>query len=164
MQLMKNLKYLLFFIFTGCGQGALLLYQQKIDPSYLASTHVGSPDPRIRSQGQMIVAEWWVPRSLLDRDLFLRIDILFRDFTKAVVEYPIKKSIGYETYCLLDKKFEQTKGFLSYKAEIITEDGKVYAQWQHQLWVKLITIEDTEVSSSAVVEKSKQESVIEIPL
>ncbi len=49
---------------------------------------------------------------------------------------------GVETYSVLNKDFKKTGGFLAYRAEILTEDGEVYADWKHQLWVKLIDIDD----------------------
>ncbi|NGX37211.1 MAG: hypothetical protein K1000chlam2_00364 [Chlamydiae bacterium] len=161
------LRYVLILFFlglVGCDRSALVVHQQKISPSYLASTNVGSPDPRTPPSGQMIVAEWWLNKQAMRFDPILRLSILFHDFSEDVVEYPICSKIGYETYFLVNEKFKETGGLLSYRAEIITCDGEVYADWKHQLWVKLIDInDDTEVRSSAVVEKSKQGSVIETP-
>lgn len=155
----------LFFALAGCEQAALVLHQQKVSPIYLASTNVGSPDPRIPPNGQMIVAEWWIPAKIRDLNPILRLHILFQDFTQTCVEFPIRNRVGYETYSLINDDFKKTGGFLAYRGEIVTADGQVYADWEHQLWVRLIEIEeDTEEMSSAVVEKSRHASVIETPL
>lgn len=154
---------LLIFIVIGCERSALLLYQQKITPTYLASTNVGSPDPSLPPNGQMLIAEWWIPGKIRDLCPILRIHILFQDLTETSVEFPIQSKIGYKTYFLLNKEFKKKKGFLAYKGEIITADETTYATWQHQLWVKLIQV-PTEEMSSAVEEKSRQASVIETPL
>ena len=143
-----------------------MLHQQKVSPAILASTNVGSPDPRTPPNGQMIVAEWWIPKRILEYDPMLKIHILFHDFSETCVEYPICRRFGYKTYSILNDDFKKTGGFLAYHAEILTCDGEVYADWKHQLWVKLIKVEedDIELMSSAEVEKSMQGSVIETPL
>lgn len=156
---------LAFFALSGCSRAALVLHQQKVTPAYLASTNVGTPDPRTPPCGQMIVAEYWLPRSIRDLEPILRIHVLFQDFTQTCVEFPIHRKIGYETYSVLNDEFNCTGGLLAYKAEIITPDGEVYADWEHQLWVRLIDLEcASDEMSSAVEEKSRQASVTETPL
>jgi hypothetical protein len=118
-----------------------VVQQQKIGPTYLASTNVGSPDPRIPPNGQMILAEWWIPSRIVKQHPTLRIDVLFCDYTQDCVEFPINRTVGYETYSVLNKEFKETGGLLAYKAEIIDSDGEVLADWKHQLWVELITAE-----------------------
>jgi len=142
-----------------------VLHQQKVDATYLASTNVGTPDPRKPPNGQMIVAEWWIPKKVLDCAPVLRLHILFRNYTQDCVEFPIRSRAGYETYSVLNEDFKETKGLLAYKAEIVTCDGDVYCKWKHQFWVQLITIGEASAEiSSSVIEKSKQGSVIETPL
>lgn len=159
---LRVLSIFCLLIFASCEQSALVLHQQKISPTYLASTNIGSPDPRTPPNGEMIIAEWWIPASVRDRDPILRIHILFQDFTETIVEYPIHSRAGYETYSLLNKEFKKKEGFLAYRAEIVTSDGHVYADWSHQLWVKLIDVQSDEMSPAAV-EKSIQPSVIDTP-
>jgi len=155
----------LFFIFLfGCNQATLVVQQQKVSSTYLASGNVRTPDPRTPPNGQMILAEWWVPGSLLAYNPILKIDVVFQDFSKTQAEFPINHRVGYETLAVLNEQFKKTGGFLAYKVEILTDTKEVYAQWTHQLWVKLIDLEDeTEEMSSAMVEKSRQPSVTEIP-
>lgn len=159
---------LLIFL-CGCQSHGVVMYQQKISSSYLASTHVGSPDPRLENppNGTMLVAEWWISKKTLEYDPVLRIEIIYRDFSTGCVEFPLSHKIGYETFSLLNEDFDKTGGILTYKAEIVTCDGEVYRQWKHQLWVELITVDEdeaTDLTSSWVVEKSRHESVIETPV
>lgn len=119
-----------------------MLTQQKMTPAYLASANIGAPDPRPAPNGQMIIAEWWIPKKVLECCPCLKIDILFHDFTQTTVEFPITSRIGYETYCLVNKEFKKTGGLLAYRAQIVTADGEVFKEWKHQLWVKLISIND----------------------
>jgi len=162
--------YLIFFLFSlsGCQKYGLLLHQQKMDVNYFASTHVNTPDFRRECppNGKMVVAEWWIPQRLLDYEPVLRIHMLFHDFTEKCVEYPVTATVGYETYFLIDEEFEETGGILSYRGEIISCDGEIFRCWEHQLWVQLIAFEEDNAAalmSSAKEEKSRQESVIEIP-
>lgn len=139
---------LFLVLLTGCQQRVLYLYQQKVDPKYLASTNVGSPDPRTSPKGQMIVAEWWLPGWVMDYDPVLKLDVLFRNYSEDHVEYPINTRIGSKTYWVINKEFTETKGPLAYKAEVVTSDGEVVASWQHQLWVRLIEIDETSSEAS----------------
>lgn len=145
--------FLLIFPLVGCNQAALMVQQQKVSQGYLASGNIGSPDPRNPPNGEMILAEWWVPSSLLLTSPSLRIEIIFKDFSQDCVEFPITRRAGYETYALLNEEFKKTGGFMSYHIEIVTKDGDVYAEWSHQLWVRLIEIpEEIEEINSAVEE------------
>lgn len=150
----------LLSLFASCQRGALYVYQQKITPSYLASTNVATPDPRTPPNGQMIVMEYIVPRDIRMMEPKLKLSVLFKDFSETVVEYPLRSRFGVETYSVLNENFKETGGFLAYRAEILTADGEVYADWKHQLWVKLIDIDDT---NSAAAVKSRQLSVIDTP-
>lgn len=169
------MKYILVFILiilTGCQRYGIVARKQTVTPAYLASTHVGSPDPRQADppNGQMVIMEWWVPMELIPQNPVIRLDMVFWDFTKRRIEFPIDRRVGYETYFVLGDDFLCTKGILTYKVEIVTEDGEVFRDWKHQLWVELIQIdeetkeeEEAASNSSSVSEKSMQGSVIEIP-
>jgi len=134
----------LIFLCGGCQQYGVIAYQEKLDSSYWASTEVGSPDPRAQEplKGKLLVAEWWVPKSLLQYDPVIRISMLFNNFTKRCVEYPISSRVGYRQFAITGDYFEETGGILTYKVEILTCDGEVYKSWHHQLYVELITIDD----------------------
>ena len=66
---MKKYASLLFllFLFSGCQKYYLTVYQEKIDKDSLASTHVGSPDPRQKNppKGQELIIEWQIPGEIL---------------------------------------------------------------------------------------------------
>ena len=141
-QYMNKFCLLFLLFFAVCQKYGVVMHQQRMNASYLASTHVGSPDPARRDppNGEMLIAEWWVPRSVMQRDPKIVIEIIFRNFTKGCVEFPLTSRVGYQTYCVLRKKFKETGGILTYKAEIIPCDDEIYRQWEHQLWVNLITV------------------------
>jgi hypothetical protein len=141
---MKRWIWILCLLCASCQRYGLLVHRQRVDASYLASTHVGSPDPRQKCppHGQLLVAEWWVPAWLLERAPRLKLHILFRNYSEEVVEFPICRRLGYESYPVLDAKFDETGGLLTYRAEIVTGDGQVFREWKHQMWVNLISLEE----------------------
>lgn len=146
-----RLLFLFSLLLTGCQQRVLYVYQQKVDPKYLASTNVGSPDPRTPPKGQMVVAEWWLPKGAMKSEPVLRIQTLFCNYTEDCVEYPITSMVGSKTYWVLNDDFDETGGLLAYRAEIVTCEGECIANWEHQLWVNVIDIDDeTDMMSSRV--------------
>ncbi len=154
---MRQASFCLLLFLTSCGSSALVLHEQRITPYYLASTHVGSPDPRTPPKGEMVVAEWWLSKQARDENLSLVINVLYRDFTTRTITFPIQSRIGYEVIQVVNEEFEETGGFLAYRAEIVTPSGEVFADWKHQLWVKLISVDEksedlTDRISSAVDE------------
>lgn len=161
-------------LLSGCDKYFVSVSQQKINASYLASTHVNTPDPRREHPpiGQMLVIEWQVPEEILNKRPKILLDVIFWNYTEETETFPIVDRAGTVTYSLLDAEYEKKKGILTYKAEIVTEDGEVFREWRHQLWVKLIHVQEeniqqstqeSEESSSSVVDQSTQESVTEIP-
>jgi hypothetical protein len=141
---MKYLLLLPLICLTGCAKNQYLsLMSDKIDARYLASTHVGTPDPRQANppQGQRIVIAWYVPGRILEERPEIRLHLLFWNNTTQVVCYPIYKGRGNKVFFLLGDEFIEKKGILTYKAEIVTADGSVFSEWKHQLWVNFIEVE-----------------------
>lgn len=163
--------FILFLVFlTSCGKYYLSMCQQKVDATYLASFGAHTPDPRLENppMGQQLIIDWRIPPRILKKNPTINLDVIYKNHTQKSFEYPIHKRMGWVTYNLLDKEFEKKKGILSYRAELVTEDGKVYKSWVHQLWVKLITFneessESAQEINSSVEDQSKHGSVIETP-
>lgn len=165
MNFLRSFSLGFFLLLCGCQTKALVVHQQKVGPKYLASAHVGSPEPLAPPKGQMLIAEWWISPFAMKKSPVLVLDLVFNNFTTKQVSYPIRSTFGYETYEVLGGEFKSTKGLLSYKAQILLEDGEIYAEWTHQLYVKLITVEEDKADrrSSAAEVKSRQGSVIDTP-
>lgn len=115
-----------------------------VDVSYLASSHVDTPDPQRANppRGQKIVLQWAVPPELLEKKPQIVFHMIYKNHTEKTLVYPIDSRLGYEVYSLLDKDYDETGGLLTYKADIITSDQQIYREWKHQLWVNLITLEE----------------------
>ena len=140
----------LFFL-PGCRQYYLSIFQEWVDVRYLASNRVSTPDPRLEHPpiGQMLILDWRVPKEIFNKKPEIVLDLILWDYTTRQIKIPIKRRMDFDTYSLLDEDYEKTGGILTYKAEIVTEDGEVFREWKHQLWVNLITIEPIENSTPA---------------
>jgi|GEM_PF-740685 len=133
-----------FFVISCNKRSYLSLSQDRVDARYLASSHVGTPDPRQANPplGQRIIIDWYVPDEIFVKEPYIQLYLLFWNNTTERLTYPIKRQIGSRVYYLLGKEFEEKKGILTYKAEIRTIDGSLFNEWKHQLWVNFINIEE----------------------
>ena len=107
---------------------------------YLASTHVGTPDPRQDHPpiGQMLILDWRVPQEVFKKKPEVVLDLILWNYTQRQIRIPIKRQMDFATYRLFNEEYDKTGGILTYKAQIVTEDGNVFREWKHQLWVNLI--------------------------
>ncbi len=133
---------LVSLLFSGCGH-YVEVKRQKINAGYLASTSVGSPDPRQENPplGEMLIIDWQVPLHLITKNPKLKLYVIYWDNEESEYAWPLKRWKGYRTFSVLNEEFVHTGGLLTYRAEIVTEDGKVYREWKHQLWVNLIKMD-----------------------
>lgn len=163
---------------TGCRRYDISICQIMVNRNYLASTYVGTPDPRQECppEGQLLSISWRIPSEILLQEPELRLHVIYWNYTEEIFTYPVTKRIGGESYFLLDDEYCEKNGILTYKAEIVTEECGVYLEWKHQLWVNLINPEDEEpclqtneaeseesasLTSSTVESQSMQGSVID---
>jgi hypothetical protein len=150
---------------SSCGKrNYLSLMQDRIDARYLASTHVGTPDPRQAHPpyGQRIVINWFLPNGLVKKNLHINLHVLYWNNTTAVMTYPVNSQRGSQVYFLLNDDFDAKKGILTYKAELVSESGEVCGEWKHQLWVNLINIEPDMPQPTFETPDSRLEPIEEI--
>ncbi|WP_194848456.1 hypothetical protein [Candidatus Neptunochlamydia vexilliferae] len=135
--------FILLLLLCGCEKYYVSIKREIINRESLASTFVGSPDPLQADppRGQELLLEWRLPRRGFSSDLTLVLDILYKDHSQETVCYPVTRKRGVVTFSLLGEKFQETKGFLTYKATIQTPDGEVLKEWKQQLWADLIVID-----------------------
>jgi hypothetical protein len=135
---------LFFLLFTGCRQYYLSVCQEWVDVRYLASTHVGTPDPRQDHPpiGQMLILDWRIPQEIYNQKAQIVLDLIFWDYTEKQIQIPVKRRMDFATYKLFNEDYEKTGGILTYKAQIVTQDGKVFREWRHQLWINLISVSE----------------------
>ncbi len=142
MRLSQCLIFLFLFCFS-CEKYYLSVKREAVDRMKLASTFVGSPDPRQKNlpKGQELILEWRLPEEALQEELILALSIIYKNHTEEKVCYPIDRRRGVITYSVLGKDYKVTDGFLTYKAEILGKDNTVIKEWKQQLWTDLIVID-----------------------
>ena len=133
---------LVLFFLTGCHKYYVSMHKEHLNLEALASTFVRSPDPRRDPppEGEHLFIEWNVPREELEKKLLLFVHILYRDYTEVVKTYPLERRNGVIELLLEGKEYQEKKGFLTYKVELMTLDDQLLYEWEHQLWVPLLHI------------------------
>lgn len=140
---MRWLGLSLLLMLSGCEKYYVSVKRETVDRDCLASTFVGSPDPRQKKppKGQELMIEWRLPESVMDEKFTLVLDVFYKNDSVETFYYPVEKRRGMVTYALLDEKYKEKGGLLTYKAEIRNEKEKIFKQWKQQLWTELIVIE-----------------------
>lgn len=138
------LKIFLLLVLASCSKYYLTVRQVPVNARSLASSHVGSPDPRQINPptGQQLVIDWVIPSDILREEPKVVLTLVFKNHTEETRHYPIYYRSGYVVYNLVGEEYDTTGGLLTYRAEIVTGNGDVYRDWKHQLWVNLIQMQD----------------------
>lgn len=139
----KTLKLAILILLCSCNRYYVQVHQQRVDRSSLASAAINTPDPKLKHPpfGQMIVVEWKLPKDYLVENPLVQLDVIFWDNVERRYIWPVNQTRGYEILKILDADYEKTGGILTYRARILNEDGEIYREWRHMLWVNLITAE-----------------------
>ncbi len=118
------------------------MHKENLSLEELASTFVKSPDPRRDPppKGEQLFIEWNLPRDDLERKLLLFVHLLYRDYTESVQTFPLEERRGVIELTLEGEEYQAKRGFLTYKAEVITLDDERLYEWEHQLWVPLLHV------------------------
>lgn len=146
------------FLLPGCRQYYLSVCQEWVDVRYLASTNVGTPDPRQDHPpiGQKLILDWRIPKEIYKKKPEIVLDLILWDYTARQIRIPIKRRMDFATYRLFNEDYEKTGGILTYRAEIVTEDGEIFREWRHQLWINLITVSDEQIPAQTGEEESAE--------
>jgi len=130
--------------------------QEWVDRTFLASSHVGTPDPRqdCPPDGQRLLVSWKFPSNLLGEQLRLIITVRFWDNVEEVICHPVTRAWSYAAF-----NFFQSK-ILTYKVEVVDYKDEVIDVWEHHFWTELI---DIDLISDSVSSQPRHGSVIETP-
>jgi hypothetical protein len=145
--------FTIFLLFlTGCTRHYFYAQKEKIDKSFLASSHILSPDPRQANppEGESLLIRWDFPLSVFNENLTLQVKVRFYNTEEEVVIRPI---IRKRDSCSLFFPHQQ---ILTYLIQALSDKGEVVSEWEHQFWVEWIDIDRDDKASSA---KSKRDSV-----
>ena len=142
---MKQLFFLtvILAMSSSCQKYYVSVMDHKVSRSSLASTFAKTPDPRQYAppKGEHLLIEWNLKEEV-EEELICNLSILFKNFEQKVSQYKISTRQDALSYFLLGEEFEKTKGILSYKVEILNQEGQILQFFVHKLWTELITIDD----------------------
>ena len=151
---MKKIKLVLclgLFIFSGCYKNHLYVQQEWVDREFLASSHVGTPDYRQKDppQGQEIIVSWDFPLSQYQKEMQGVLTVRFWNNIQDMISFPIEGRKGTKVFYFEDKTKDKSKKILTYKIDILSQNGEVLETWEHQFWKKRIDFqtEDQEEAS-----------------
>lgn len=140
---------IIFFFTTSCYKNYLYVHHEKMDCTYLASSHVGTPDPRQEHppEGQRISISWDFPLSVYRENLTIITTVRFWNNNEDVFVHKIPRRRGYICYKFQDDTEDKSKRILTYKIDVFNEDNCLVDQWKHQFWKELIKINKDEKSN-----------------
>lgn len=126
-------------LLTGCVRQRMLVARSEyLDPGYLASRRIETPDPcQGCFVGQQIVVSWSVPSRCLPADIDLRLRYGNRCFSSVC--HTVDQPQGFWIYRLLDDEFWELEGIVAYSATL-SHDDHVIDQWNHHIWADLIEV------------------------
>jgi hypothetical protein len=137
-----NYSLLALFLFSSCSRYYLSVYQESVHRESLASVYAGTPDPEQLHppSGQKLIVEWQVPKAYLIENPLVQLNVLFWNNTEEHYVWPINQRRGYEILELLDNENAKREKILAYRARVLNEEGQVFREWRHMLWVQLIQL------------------------
>jgi len=127
-------------VLTGCYRPGLSCRSEYLDPNYLASEQVNTPDPcRVCYYGQQIVVFWNLPRDCLSRPVELLLHVRYGTREVETIKHTITRAYGSWIYRLINQDYWCREGIVSYQAQLCQE-GRLIDEWDHHLWAELIEI------------------------
>lgn len=132
----------IFISFSSCTIHRLEVQTQYLTPEYLASDHIGTPDPHLYAPlvGQRLLVQWSLSsKECEDHPLFLYLKVRFRNHQEKEIRMPIDSKRGHYIYLVNRDLYCQTNGILTYFAQI-QKGSCVLATWRHPLWAELIEL------------------------
>ena len=127
-------------LLAGCSKSYISVELLKTYKSTYASSFARSPDPRLLNppKGEKLYVGWSLPIDFKPQLYRLKVDLIYKNLSTETLLYPIKRRAGSQVIEMLGKEFEDKKGFLAYKVEVVSIDGEVVSEYTHRMWTKLI--------------------------
>lgn len=156
------------FFLASCYTNGLYVQQEWVDREFLASSKIGTPDPRQKTppEGQRLLVGWDLPRSEFLKKPHMHIRVWLWDNTIEEIDFILERRRGSEAFFFPSNPSGKDRRILTYRVDVIEPDGAVLKSWEHHFWTELIAIDRRESADKrrdAVSSQPMQESVIEIP-
>lgn len=145
--------FLICVFCNGCQKSYVTVVQEKIHRKYLASSFVDSPDPLQQElpHGRKLYISWNIGSAYQFTDCQIRISMIFRNRNTRTIDLVLPKKRGTLVYSLLGQDYYETEGLLTYKIELVTKTGEFLAEWRHQMWINMITLDKSQSQEKAKI-------------
>ena len=119
------------------------MQQECLDASFLASSRIGTPDPRQENPpcGQRLLIAWCFPEDLFLQHLTLQVRVRLWDNSEVLEKLVVTTKQSHKA--LFFPSTGQDRRILTYRIDVTTEEGEVIETWKHPLWTDLIQIGDS---------------------
>jgi hypothetical protein len=131
-------------LFVGCTPRPLNISHEFRTQCDLASSFVGTPDPRINQieyLGEELFVSWWIPsKEYLSATWEVRAELVFRTGERQVASIDLSKPHGRACIPLLGESYFALGGYASY-AFFLLKDSEVVACRTHPAYTNEVFIE-----------------------
>lgn len=143
MKFLLTLCLLLFCCFS-CQKYYVSVTRESIDRASLASSFAKTPDPRQLEppKGERLLIQWNLFSQDVQEELICSLSLIYRNYEEETINYKVDAKRDVISYFLLGERYESTKGIMTYKVEILSKKGEIVKSFKHQLWTKLIKLDD----------------------
>jgi len=145
---------------VGCYKDHLYVQQEWVNDKWLASSKVGTPDPRkgrVQDAERLLIA-WDFPKSLFDEGLTLLVTVRLWNNTEQFLKIPVERKRYYDALTFPCK--DRDLRILTYRIQVENNTGQIIETWKHHFWTELIVMDRMR---SSVSSQPKQGSVMETP-
>lgn len=113
--------FLTLTLCSGCYRDYLYVQQEKVNRMFLASSHVGTPDPRQDDppQGYRLLIAWDVPKSFADREIVILAEVRLMSGKLETQTIPLLRKRGYQALYFADEEI------MTYRVRAIAADGEI---------------------------------------
>lgn len=140
---MRAFFFVSFFFLLGCYKNHLYVQVENMGEDFLASYHVHTPDYRSKKPpiGQRIIVSWDFPNNLFQRNPSIRLTVRLWNNSQSIRIYKVHRRWGTRDFYFKNKKKDKKRRILTYKVDVVAENGEILETWKHQFWTELIDID-----------------------
>jgi hypothetical protein len=140
---MYRFVFIFLFLLVSCSRERVSVFYEFVTTADLASVQIDTPDPRRErdDKSERLFVSWRLPRDKLHSNWDLLLVMRYRDHSQEEVLLHLEKKRGTYVFNVSPEAYLGSGGLLAYKAEL-KENGVLFDQWKHILWVDLIEVED----------------------
>jgi len=127
-------------VLSGCATTELGVRRLPLKAEYYASTFARTPNPSpdANEAGERLYVDWRIPFKMDPKDFEVVLSVVYKDLSEETIRKPLTGRVGGFNFPLVGDKFKKTKGFLTYKADLIDKNGIVADSWEQAMWVKVL--------------------------